>query len=73
MAISPEAERNIDKEYTDFLIGDKMILCSKCKHYLGLRKCKAFPKLIPRAIITGKHDHRKPYPEDNGILFKPKS
>lgn len=33
--------------------------------------CKAFPKRIPDAIATGKHDHREPYKGDNGIRFEP--
>lgn len=32
--------------------------------------CKAFPKGIPEEIISGKHDHRKPFRGDKGILYK---
>lgn len=47
--------------------------CYKCKHYnadTGL--CKAFrDKRIPTQIKVNKHDHRFPYPFDNGIQFEP--
>ena len=47
------------------------VQCAECKHYTGLLTCKAFPKGIPRPVLTGKHDHREPYPGDNGIRFEP--
>ena len=33
--------------------------------------CTAYPKGIPEAIVTGEHDHTKPYEGDNGIRFTP--
>lgn len=44
--------------------------CAKCKHYQDDLRCMAFER-IPAEILTGEHDHRKPYPGDNGIQFEP--
>ena len=33
--------------------------------------CDALPKGIPGEITIEGYDHIKPYPGDNGILFKP--
>lgn len=47
-------------------------LCLICKHfYYGKfgRKCKAFPRGIPREILTNEFDHHYPHPKDNGIQF----
>jgi len=32
--------------------------------------CNAFPKGIPEEILSGKHDHRKPFQGDNNIVYK---
>lgn len=45
--------------------------CPVCVHYQGELKCAAFPNGIPQSIITGRRDHSKPYPGDNGIRFQP--
>lgn len=46
--------------------------CAGCKHNKGNRQCVAFPEWIPDAIfITGQHDHRTPFPGDNGVCFEP--
>lgn len=44
--------------------------CVKCKNYIKFYKCKAFEK-IPDDILSGKHDHKKTFKGDNGILFDP--
>ena len=52
-------------------------VCNGCRHFrdwrLGERIgfCDAFPKGIPRAIWQGEHDHRTPFPGDQGIRFEP--
>lgn len=45
--------------------------CNNCKNYFGLFQCRAFPERIPDEIFLGDHDHRTPYPGDNGITFEP--
>jgi hypothetical protein len=45
--------------------------CYKCKEYMGGNTCRAFEDEIPLQILTGEHDHRKPYKGDNGIRFEP--
>jgi len=47
--------------------------CLVCNMYLGIRSCAAYPQQegIPNKIWEGKHDHREPYPGDNGIQFEP--
>ena len=47
-------------------------ICNRCRHCRGYGKCAAFPDRIPDAILNGEHDHREPYPGDNGIRFEPR-
>ena len=46
------------------------VLCDWCKHRIDEKTCKAFPKGIPEDILMSRHDHRNPYPGDNGIMFE---
>ncbi len=48
------------------------VSCNSCAHYLGFAKCIAFPKRIPRELLTVEISHDKPYPGDGGYLFTPK-
>ena len=47
--------------------------CLNCVHFNRDKwgTCDAFPNGIPFAITAGIHDHREPYPGDNGIQFEP--
>ncbi len=46
--------------------------CVWCRHrYVDGRRCKAFPKGIPEAIATNRHDHRHPFDLDFGVRFEP--
>jgi hypothetical protein len=50
-------------------------LCAVCQRLRPLREghmiCAAFPDGIPAPLLEGRADHRRPYPEDQGIRFKP--
>jgi len=52
-------------------------LCSSCRHWnradFSGYKCAAFPDGIPEAILISEHDHREPYPGDNGIRYDPRN
>ena len=46
--------------------------CATCKNRNGRTlTCKAFPRGIPMEILRGRHDHKEPYPRDNGIRYDP--
>jgi hypothetical protein len=44
--------------------------CRHCKHYLGGRKCLAFPESIPDALWSGENLHREPYEGDQGYRYQ---
>ena len=48
-----------------------VIRCIMCRHYRLAQKCNAFPNGIPKIILLGKNDHKKPFKGDNGIQFEP--
>ena len=62
---------------SDLYIMDFSIVCNRCRHITGKRKCHAFSPfgitdesaLIPLPIWLGEHDHTEPYPGDGGIQF----
>ncbi|MBK8397443.1 MAG: hypothetical protein IPL26_19690 [Leptospiraceae bacterium] len=53
----------------------KFSQCNDCKHRQAYKadvkttRCDAFGD-IPNEILRNQHDHTKPYPGDNGILFE---
>lgn len=61
----------------DFLVQMKNMesgfSCTLCKHlHSDEISCDAFPDAIPNDIQSSVIDHRKPFPNDNGIMFEPK-
>jgi hypothetical protein len=66
--------QNLEKfqrEMVDDIFGG-MPQCDSCVHFQSGNLCAAFPDGIPLDIISGKHDHKKPYPGDGGILYEAK-
>ena len=51
--------------------GMEMSQCIRCKRLQAGNKCVAFPQGIPPAISSNRHDHREPFPGDDGVLFAP--
>ena len=57
----------LDKE---FKISPLSEVCIFCKHFTGLRTCKAFPEGIPLEIWNAENKHTEPYEGDHGIQFE---
>jgi hypothetical protein len=49
---------------------DRDILCIGCIFHTGNKKCSVFKKGIPEKIWSGEHNHKNPYPGDDGIRFE---
>ena len=46
-------------------------MCFGCTHLRHYPFCDAYPGGIPVEIATWQHDHREPFPGDQGVLFEP--
>lgn len=44
--------------------------CRFCKHFLGDRKCLAFPQSIPEPLWSGENLHREAYDGDQGYRYE---
>lgn len=59
-----------DVQFEDGEIG--LSQCVWCRHRAdGGRRCRAFPRGIPDAILKNRHDHRYPYDGDYGVRYEP--
>jgi len=50
------------------------IQCASCRRFFDADEdfsCEAFPEGIPLSITQGQHNHEKPFPGDDGLLFVP--
>lgn len=46
--------------------------CGTCQRKSGFGpSCTAYPGGIPAVILSGEHDHKTPFPGDNGLLYDP--
>ena len=49
----------------------KPIQCDTCRFRANGLNCRAYPQGIPHAILSGRHDHRRPYLDDRGFQYEP--
>ena len=45
-------------------------VCMECKHFLGARRCDAFPEKIPDLIWLEGNPHTEHIDGDHGIRFE---
>lgn len=65
-----------DKFYVDGNQLEETIVhsqCGDCAHFYADGICDAFPDAIPVKLVLNQHDHRHPYPGDNGIRWQPRT
>jgi hypothetical protein len=48
-------------------------LCAYCKHFNKGFTCTAFPFGIPMPILKAEIEHVTKYPNDNNIVYEPKT
>ncbi len=62
------------EKFTDIDISDmEAPICNQCKHFNRSSInviCTAYPKGIPVQIIKNIVNHKKPFINDNGIIFE---
>lgn len=53
--------------------------CGSCRHFDLVKfqenkefRCVAYPNGIPEHLYLGYHDHKTPYPGDQGIQYQPR-
>ena len=63
----------VSRGFGERMSGDGTVTSPQChdcqNYYVGTLNCAAFPKGIPRDILSGKVDHKTPFDGDNGIRW----
>lgn len=68
-----ETKRRVQLDGKSETLGYYSPVCSFCRRQgEDLYTCEAFPAGIPDEIWFGRHDHKTPYPGDNGVTFERK-
>jgi hypothetical protein len=66
-----EEQRQYARDLQDRLstpVFNAAMQCNTCILRIGgTATCAAFPEKIPIEILTGRHDHSKPFPGDGGV------